>query len=50
MPESRRRARLTKDHATEIGASDQIEVLAKMMADSMTEGICKQFPDMFKMY
>lgn len=40
-------ARLTKDYTADIAAFDQIETLANMMADSMTEGICKQFPDKF---
>lgn len=42
-------ARLTKNYTADIAAFDQIEALANMMADSMTEGIVKQFPDKFKM-
>jgi len=41
-------ARLTKDYTADIAAFDQIEALANMMADSMTAGICKQFPDKFQ--
>ncbi len=42
-------ARLTKDYTADVAAFDQIEALANIMADSMAEGIVKQFPDMFKM-
>ena len=42
-------ARLTKDYTADIAAYDQIAALANMMADSMSEGIRKQFPDRFKM-
>jgi hypothetical protein len=41
-------ARLTKNYTADVEAFDQIEAQANMMADSMTEGIVKQFPDMFK--
>jgi hypothetical protein len=40
-------ARLTKDYTADIAAFDQIEALANMMADSMTDGIVQQFPDKF---
>jgi hypothetical protein len=42
-------ARLTKDYAADIEAFDLIEAQANMMADSMAEGIIKQFPDKFEM-
>lgn len=42
-------ARLTKNYTADIEAFDQIEDLANMMADSMADGIVKQFPDKFKM-
>jgi hypothetical protein len=41
-------ARLTKNHTADIAAFDQIGAQANMMADSMAEGIRKQFHDMFK--
>ncbi|MDD1751405.1 MAG: hypothetical protein LUO89_16190 [Methanothrix sp.] len=41
-------ARLTMNYTADIAAFDQIETLANMMADSMTEGIRKQFPDKFQ--
>jgi hypothetical protein len=40
-------ARLTKNYAADIEAFDQIEALANTMADSMADGIVKQFPDKF---
>jgi hypothetical protein len=42
-------ARLTKNYSADIVAFDQIETLANTMADSMADGIVKQFPDKFKM-
>ena len=42
-------ARLTKNYSADIAAFDQIETLANTMADSMADGIVKQFPDKFKM-
>jgi hypothetical protein len=42
-------ARLTKNYTADIQAFDQIEALANMMADSMADGIVKQFPNKFKM-
>lgn len=42
-------ARLTKNYPADIATFDQIETLANTMADSMAEGIVKQFPDKFKM-
>ncbi len=42
-------ARLTKNYPADISAFDQIQTQANSMADSMAEGIIKQFPDRFKM-
>ena len=42
-------ARLTKNYSADITAFDQIETLANTIADSMADGIVKQFPDKFKM-
>ncbi len=42
-------ARLTKNYTADVEAFDQIENQANMMADSMTDGIVKQFPDKFTM-
>ncbi len=43
-------ARLTGDYAADIEAFDQITARANMMADSWSDGIIGQFPDMFKEY
>jgi hypothetical protein len=40
-------ARLTKNYTADIEAFDQIETQANTMADSMTDGIVMQFPDLF---
>ena len=40
-------ARLNQDYARDIALYDQIEQQALMMADAMTAGIVKQFPDLF---
>jgi len=42
-------ARLTKNYTADISDFDQIETQAMIMADSIADGIVKQFPDKFKM-
>ncbi|MCL6613221.1 MAG: acetylglutamate kinase [Firmicutes bacterium] len=40
-------ARLNKDYAADIALYDEIEKQALCMADSLTEGIVEQFPEVF---
>jgi hypothetical protein len=41
-------ARLTKNYTADVETFDLIETQANMMADSWSDGIIQQFPDMFK--
>lgn len=47
LTESEAIAILTGEHGRGIATFDEIEKQALMMADSLTEGIVKQFPDIF---
>lgn len=41
-------ARIKKDHAADVKAYDSIHQQTMMMADTLSSGIIKQFPDKFK--